>query len=97
MAGLRGNKTLAGTWGEVWVDGEKVFVLQKIEQKAQRKTDDGGKQNGQQGPFCAAGFLVDGQAGGGAGPVKQGKDSHTDSCFRRPSMGGQQRKKLSLI
>ena len=40
MAGLRGNKTLAGTWGEVWVDGEKVFVLQKIEQKVEVNRED---------------------------------------------------------
>ena len=40
MAGLRGNKTLAGTWGEVWVDGEKVFVLQKIEQKVETNRED---------------------------------------------------------
>ena len=33
----------------------------------------------------------------GAGPVEQGKDSHAYSCFYGPAMGGQQRKKLSLI
>ena len=27
MAGnVRGNRTLTGSWGEVWVDGEKIFV-----------------------------------------------------------------------
>lgn len=37
---VRGNKTLAGTWGEVWIDGEKVFVLQKIEQKIEPNRED---------------------------------------------------------
>lgn len=30
---IRGNKTLSGTWGEVWVNGERIFELSKIEQK----------------------------------------------------------------
>lgn len=37
---IRGNKTLAGNWGEVWMDGEKVFVLQKIEQKIEVNRED---------------------------------------------------------
>ena len=37
---VRGNKTLAGTWGEVWMDGEKVFLLQKIEQKIEVNRED---------------------------------------------------------
>lgn len=37
---IRGNRTLAGTWGEVWMDGEKVFVLQKIEQKVEVNRED---------------------------------------------------------
>ena len=30
---IRGNKTLSGTWGELWIDGEKIFELSKIEVK----------------------------------------------------------------
>ena len=33
MSKIRGNKTLSGTWGEVWVDGEKIFELSKVELK----------------------------------------------------------------
>ena len=41
MAGnVRGNRTLTGSWGEVWVDGEKIFVLQKIEQKVEVNRED---------------------------------------------------------
>ena len=41
MAGnVRGNRTLPGSWGEVWVDGEKIFVLQKIEQKVEVNRED---------------------------------------------------------
>ena len=64
--------------------------MQKIEQKAQRKTDDGGKQNGQQGPFCAAGFLVDGQAGGGTGPVEQTQQGNGSGGPHAPAVGTQQ-------
>lgn len=38
--GHRGNNTLAGTWGEVWMDGEKAFLLQKIEQKVEANRED---------------------------------------------------------
>ena len=31
---IRGNKTLSGTWGELWIDGEKIFEFSKIELKA---------------------------------------------------------------
>ena len=27
---IRGNKTLSGTWGELWIDGEKIFEFSKI-------------------------------------------------------------------
>ena len=30
---IRGNKTLSGTWGELWIDGEKIFEFSKIELK----------------------------------------------------------------
>lgn len=33
MVGTRGNKTLSGTWGELWIDGEKIFEFSKIELK----------------------------------------------------------------
>lgn len=33
MGKIKGNKTLTGSWGEVWVNGEKIWELSKIEQK----------------------------------------------------------------
>ena len=30
MAKIKGNKTLTGSWGEVWVNGEKIWELSKI-------------------------------------------------------------------
>lgn len=33
MAEVRGNQTLAGTYGELWIGGEKIFELKKIEAK----------------------------------------------------------------
>ena len=26
---IKGNKTLSGTWGELWIDGEKIFEFLK--------------------------------------------------------------------
>ncbi|MEY8355258.1 phage tail tube protein [Lachnospiraceae bacterium 54-53] len=40
MAKVRGYQTLSGTWGEVWVDGEKIFELSKIEQKVTINRED---------------------------------------------------------
>lgn len=40
MADIRGNKTLAGTWGEVWIDGEKVFELASITAKISANRED---------------------------------------------------------
>lgn len=37
---MRGNRTLSGTWGEVWVDGEKIFELSKIELKVTANRED---------------------------------------------------------
>ena len=33
MEVIRGNKTLSGTWGELWINGEKIFEFSKIEMK----------------------------------------------------------------
>ncbi len=40
MAGIRGNKTLSGTWGELWIDGEKIFEFSKIELKVNVNRED---------------------------------------------------------
>ena len=40
MSKIRGNKTLSGTWGEVWVDGEKIFELSKVELKITANRED---------------------------------------------------------
>lgn len=37
---VRGNKTLSGTWAEVWVDGDKIFEVSKIEQKISANRED---------------------------------------------------------
>lgn len=40
MEGIRGNKVLTGTWGELWINGEKIFEFSKISFKvtANRET-----------------------------------------------------------
>lgn len=40
MATIRGNKTLSGSWAEVWIDGVKAFLLQKIELKVEANRED---------------------------------------------------------
>lgn len=40
MGGITGEKTLSGTWGEVWVDGAKIFELSKIELKVTANRED---------------------------------------------------------
>lgn len=40
MAKAKGNQTLSGTWGEVWVDGDKIWELSKIEQKVTINRED---------------------------------------------------------
>lgn len=37
---MRGNQTLTGAWGEVWVDGDKIFELSKIELKVTANRED---------------------------------------------------------
>ena len=40
MSKLRGNRTLTGTWGEIWVDGELIAELSKIEVKVSANRED---------------------------------------------------------
>lgn len=37
---VRGNRVLSGTWGEVWIDGDKIFELSKIEMKITANRED---------------------------------------------------------
>lgn len=37
---IRGNKVISGTWGEVWVEGDKIFELSKFEQKISANRED---------------------------------------------------------
>lgn len=37
---VRGNKTLSGTWAEVWIDGDKIFEASKIELKVSVNRED---------------------------------------------------------
>lgn len=40
MSKQRGNKTLAGTHAEVWVDGQKIWEVSKITQKVTANRED---------------------------------------------------------
>lgn len=40
MAKLRGNRTLSGTWAEVWIDGDLILELSKIEMKVSANRED---------------------------------------------------------
>lgn len=40
MDKIRGNKTLSGTWGEVWWNGDKIFEFSKISVKVSANRDD---------------------------------------------------------
>ena len=40
MEVIRGNKTLSGTWGELWINGEKIFEFSKIEMKVTANRED---------------------------------------------------------
>ena len=40
MSKLRGNRTLTGTWGEIWVDGVRIAELSKIEIKVTANRED---------------------------------------------------------
>ena len=40
MEVIRGNKTLSGTWGELWINGEKIFEFSKIEMKVTDNRED---------------------------------------------------------
>ncbi len=37
---VKGNKTLSGTWGELWVDGEKIFEMSKVQVKVTANRED---------------------------------------------------------
>lgn len=58
MAKIKGNRTLSGTWGEIWWNGEKIFELSKIEVKitvnredVQLDADVDSKMHGLKGEF----------------------------------------------
>ncbi len=40
MAQVSGNRTLSGTWGEIWIDGEKIFEMSKVEMKVIANRED---------------------------------------------------------
>lgn len=37
---LRGDQTLTGSWGEVWIDGELIMELKKVEVKVSANRED---------------------------------------------------------
>ena len=66
MSKLRGNRTLTGTWGEIWVDGELIAELSKIEVKVSANREDvqldidvDSKMTGIKGEFTQNGFKND--------------------------------------
>lgn len=40
MAKVTGNRVLSGTWGELWIDGQKVFEFKKVEAKVSVNRED---------------------------------------------------------
>lgn len=40
MLEIQGNRTLSGTWAEVWIDGEKIMELSKISLKVTANRED---------------------------------------------------------
>ncbi len=40
MKKLRGNRVISGSWGEVWLDGEKILELSKFESKIVTERED---------------------------------------------------------
>ena len=40
MGKIKGNKTLSGTWGELWVDGERVAEFSKVSLKVTANRED---------------------------------------------------------
>ena len=55
--------------------------------KAEKHTDHRGDGDSQQCPFEALGFFVNGQAGGGAGPVHETEEHGGDSGDPGPAIG----------
>lgn len=37
---IRGNKTLSGTWGELWIDGVPILEFKKVEAKVSANRED---------------------------------------------------------
>lgn len=40
MSKVKGNQTLSGTWGELWMDGEKVWEMSKVQVKVTANRED---------------------------------------------------------
>lgn len=40
MGNIKGKNTLSGTWGELWINGGKVFELSKVEMKTTANRED---------------------------------------------------------
>ena len=40
MGKIKGNKTLSGTWGELWVDGERIAEFSKVSLKVTANRED---------------------------------------------------------
>ena len=49
MGKIKGNKTLSGTWGELWVDGERIAEFSKVSLKVTANRDVDSKMTGLKG------------------------------------------------
>lgn len=100
MGKIKGNHTLSGTWGEVWVDGEKIFELSKIEQKVTINREDvqididvDSKATGLKGEFTLAVKKVYTRFFRILDQMKQGKDVRVQIIAKLAdpdTIGGQQ-------
>lgn len=100
MGKIKGYQTLSGTWGEVWIDGEKIFELSKIEQKVTINREDvqvdmdiDSKATGMKGEFTLAVKKVYTRFFRILDQIKQGKDVRVQIIAKLAdpdTVGGQQ-------
>ena len=68
---------------------EAQEMVQAVCGHAEENAGGGGQEDGGGRPFEAAGLPVDGEAGGGAGPVEEAENHQAQGGDGRPALGGQ--------